>query len=163
MLHFAIIVGFLHHISQDVVNQHLSIGVIGIGRWHLPILESMRKAKCIEWQHASSPLSFCFFASKLEAKKQKLNGEDACPSHHQCQTLAGHAGPVTGVEGSGLLRLVSCRIRVSWVSFMYRYVVVMCMLVIVAPLIVMGAWSMAFLLGQHVKYYYCSHSFFSHA
>ena len=27
---------------------------------------------------------------------------------------------------------------------------VMCMLVIVAPPIVMGAWSMAFLLGQHV-------------
>ena len=33
-------------------------------------------------------------------------------------------------------------------------VVVMCMLVIVAPPIVMGAWSMAFLLGQHVEYYY---------
>ena len=30
---------------------------------------------------------------------------------------------------------------------------VMCMLVIVAPPIVMGAWSMAFLLGQHVEYY----------
>ena len=30
----------------------------------------------------------------------------------------------------------------------------MCMLVIVAPPIVMGAWSMAFLLGQHVEYYY---------
>ena len=28
------------------------------------------------------------------------------------------------------------------------------MLVIVAPPIVMGAWSMAFLLGQHVEYYY---------
>ena len=37
---------------------------------------------------------------------------------------------------------------------MYMYVVVMCMLVIVAPPIVMGAWSMAFLLGQHVGYYY---------
>ena len=30
---------------------------------------------------------------------------------------------------------------------------VMCMLVIVALPIVMGAWSMAFLLGQHVEYY----------
>ena len=30
----------------------------------------------------------------------------------------------------------------------------MCMLVIVAPPIVMGAWSMAFLLEQHVEYYY---------
>ena len=28
------------------------------------------------------------------------NGEDTCPSHHQCQTLAGDAGPVTG--GGGL-------------------------------------------------------------
>ena len=40
---------------------------------------------------------------------------------------------------------------------MYRYVVVICMLVIVASPIVMGAWSIAFLLGQHVEYYYyCS-------
>ena len=31
--------------------------------------------------------------------------------------------------------------------------VVMCMLVIVAPPIVMGVWSMAFLLEQHVEYY----------
>ena len=36
---------------------------------------------------------------------------------------------------------------------MYRYVVLMCMVVIVALPIVMGAWSMAF-LGQHVEYYY---------
>ena len=40
---------------------------------------------------------------------------------------------------------------VSWVSFMYS--VVMCILVIVAPPIVVGAWSMAFLLRRHVKYY----------
>ena len=26
----------------------------------------------------------------------KLYGEDTCPSHNQCQTLAGDAGPVTG-------------------------------------------------------------------
>ena len=39
---------------------------------------------------------------------------------------------------------------------MYRYIVVMCMLVIVAPPIVMGSWSMAFLLGQHVEYYWIS-------
>ena len=48
-----------------------------------------------------------------------------------------------GVEGSGLVRWVGCRIRVSWVSFMCRYVVVMCMLVIVAPSIVMGTNSLA--------------------
>ena len=40
----------------------------------------------------------------------------------------------------------------SWVSF--TYTVVMCVLVIVAPPIVMGVWSMAFLLRQHVEYYY---------
>ena len=44
--------------------------------------------------------------------------------------------------------------QVSWVSFMYRYAVVMCMLVIVALPILMGTWSTAFLLGQHVEYYY---------
>ena len=32
---------------------------------------------------------------------------------------------------------------------MYRHVVVLCM----APPIVMGAWSIAFLLGQHVDYF----------
>ena len=33
-------------------------------------------------------------------RKQKLHGEDTCPSHHHCRTLAGDAGPVTG--GGGL-------------------------------------------------------------
>ena len=35
------------------------------------------------------------------------------------------------------------------------YTVVMCMLAIVASPIVMGEWSMAFLLGQHIEYFYC--------
>ena len=35
-----------------------------------------------------------------------------------------------------------------------RSITYKCMLVIVAPPIVMGVWSMAFLLGQHVEYYY---------
>ena len=35
--------------------------------------------------------------------KQKLYGEDTCPSHHQCQTLAEDAGPVTG---GGWLRVI---------------------------------------------------------
>ena len=35
-----------------------------------------------------------------EVRKQKLFGEVTCSSHHQCQTLAGDAGPVTG--GAGL-------------------------------------------------------------
>ena len=39
----------------------------------------------------------------------------------------------------------------------------MCMLVIVAPPIVMGAWSMAFLLGQHVEYYFlCFYQYTGH-
>ena len=41
-----------------------------------------------------------FIVDVLEVRKQKLYGEDTCPSHHQCQTLAGDAGPVTG--GGGL-------------------------------------------------------------
>ena len=77
----------------------------------------------------------------MSLMKQKLYGEDACPSHNQCQTLAGLS---LGVGGSGLVRWVSCRVRVSWVSFM-----VMCMLAIVAPPIVVGAWSMVFLLREH--------------
>ena len=31
-----------------------------------------------------------------EVRKQKLYGKDACPSHRQCQTYTGDAGPVTG-------------------------------------------------------------------
>ena len=41
-----------------------------------------------------------FIVGVWEVRKQKLYGEDACPSHHQCQTLAGDVGPVTG--GGGL-------------------------------------------------------------
>ena len=36
-----------------------------------------------------------FFVDVWEVRKQKLYGEDACPSHYQCQTLAGDAGPVS--------------------------------------------------------------------
>ena len=37
-----------------------------------------------------------FIFDVWEVRKQKLYGEDTCPSHNQCQTLAGDAGPVTG-------------------------------------------------------------------
>ena len=34
-----------------------------------------------------------FIVNVWEVRKQKLYGEDACPSHHQCQTLAAcHGG-----------------------------------------------------------------------
>ena len=49
---------------------------------------------------------------------EKLYGEDTCPSHHQCQTLAGDAEPVTGDGGLRVSKMISCRLRVSWVSFM---------------------------------------------
>ena len=86
-----------------------------------------------------------FIVDVWEVRKQKLYGEDTCPSHHQCQTLAGDAGPVTGGGGLRVSKMGKLHNKVS-----FMYTVVMCMLVIVAPPIVVGAWSMAFLLGQHV-------------
>ena len=86
-----------------------------------------------------------FIVDVWEVRKQKLYSEDACPSHHQCQTLTGDAGPVTG-GGSGLVRwvIISFRIRVS---FMYTVVICMLYIVIVAPpIIVVVASLMAFLL-----------------
>ena len=35
-----------------------------------------------------------FIVDVWEVRKQKLYGEDTYPSHHQCPTLAGDAGPV---------------------------------------------------------------------
>ena len=37
-----------------------------------------------------------FIVDVWEVRKQKLYGDDTFPSHRQCQTLAGDAGPVTG-------------------------------------------------------------------
>ena len=48
------------------------------------------------------------------------------PGHHHCQTLARDAGPVTGVGESRAGKMVSCRVGVGCVSFLYS--VVMCML-----------------------------------
>ena len=48
-------------------------------------------------KHSSS---IVFIVDVWKVRKQKFYGEDACPSHRQCQTLAGDAGPVTG--GGGL-------------------------------------------------------------
>ena len=92
-----------------------------------------------------------FIVDVWEVRKQKLYGKDTCPSHRQCQTLTGNAGPVTG---SGGLRVSKLQDKGKLGKFHVQYVVVMCMLVIVTLPIVMGAWSMAFLLGQHVEYYY---------
>ena len=46
-----------------------------------------------------------FIVDVWEVRKQKLYGEDACPSHHQCQTLAGDARPVTAWGWAGGLRV----------------------------------------------------------
>ena len=44
-----------------------------------------------------------FIIDGWEVRKQKLYGEDICPSYHQCQILAGDTGLVTG--GGGGLRV----------------------------------------------------------
>ena len=46
-----------------------------------------------------------FIVDVWEVRKQKLHDEDACPSHRQCQTLTGDAGPVTGVGGLRVSRI----------------------------------------------------------
>ena len=46
-----------------------------------------------------------FIVDVWEVTKQKLYVEDACPSHYQCQTLAGDAGPVTGGGGLRVSRM----------------------------------------------------------
>ena len=54
-----------------------------------------------------------------EIRKQKLYGEDTCPSHHQCQTLVRDARPVTGGGGLRVSKMGNLQIWVSWVSFLY--------------------------------------------
>ena len=58
--------------------------VLGIEFWEENFEDTLRLVKSLSLMYG----------------KQKLYGEDTCPSHHQCQTLAGDAGPVTG--GGGL-------------------------------------------------------------
>ena len=50
-----------------------------------------------------------FIVDVWEVKKQKLYGKYACPSHHQCQTLAGDVGPITG--GGGLRVSRMCKLQ----------------------------------------------------
>ena len=81
-------------------------------------------------------------------------GEDACLSYHQCQTLAGDAGPVTGGGGLRVSRMGKLQDKGKLGKFHVHVCsgnvhAILC-IVIVAPPIVVGAWSMAFLLRQHV-------------
>ena len=46
-----------------------------------------------------------FIVDVWEVRKQKLYGEDTYPIHHQCQTLTGDAGPVTGGGGLRVSRM----------------------------------------------------------
>ena len=46
-----------------------------------------------------------------EVRKQKLYGKDTCPSHRQCQTLAGDAGPVTGGKGLSVSKMGTCKLQ----------------------------------------------------
>ena len=89
-----------------------------------------------------------FIVDVREVRKQKPYGKDTCPSDRQCQTLARDAGPVTGGGGLRVSKMGQLQHKGKLGKF---HVQVVCMLVIVAPPIVMGAWSMAFLLGQHVE------------
>ena len=91
-----------------------------------------------------------FIVDVWEVRKQKLYGEDTCPSHRQCRTLTGDAGPVTG--GGGLRVSKTGKLQDKGkLSKLSRFHVQVCS-GNVAPPIVMGAWSMACLLGQHVEY-----------
>ena len=65
MQHFAIIVGFLHHISQAVVNQPLLIGVIEIGRW----------ASCDLKKHEESKVHRMAALQYVEAKCMQVTGD----------------------------------------------------------------------------------------
>ena len=66
-------------------------------------------------------------------------------------------GPVTGGGGLRVSKMDKLQDKVNWVSWVsFMYAVLMCMLVIVAAHIVVGAWSMVFLLRQHdTGYVYC--------
>ena len=83
---------------------------------------------------------------------EKLYGEDTCPSRRQCQTLTGDAGPVTGSGGLRVSKMGKLQDKLG------KFHVQVCSGNVHAsdcgsPSIVLGAWSMAFLLGQHVEYY----------
>ena len=54
-----------------------------------------------------------FIVDVWEVRKQKLYGEDTCPSHHQCQTLAGDTRPVTGGGGLRVSKMGKLQDRVS--------------------------------------------------
>ena len=106
--------GSVQHIACDIFEQLSDIDktayVLGSELWEENFEDTLRLVKE-------------FIVDVWEVRKQKLYGEDACPSHHHSQTLAGDKGPVT--VGGGL--------RVSKMGKlqdkgMYRYVVVMCML-----------------------------------
>ena len=52
------------------------------------------------WEEDTHRLVKEFIADVWEVRKQKLYGDDTCPSHDQCRTLAGDVVPVNG--GGGL-------------------------------------------------------------
>ena len=54
-------------------------------------------------------------------------GEDTCPSHYQCQTLAGDAGPVTGGGGLRVSKMGKLQDKGKW-GKCFMYTVVLCML-----------------------------------
>ena len=89
-----------------------------------------------------------------EVRKQILYGDDACPSHLQSQSSVGDLGGVTGVDGhrSGKLDKRGKSVHVNTCSI--HFGTNSCVLVCVAPPMVVGAWSMAEALRQLFEYYY---------
>ena len=78
-----------------------------------------------------------------------MYGDDACPRH--LQSLVGDLGGVTGVDGQRSGKLdkqgrsdnVNSHVRVH-----------VCVLVCVAPPMIVGAWSMVGAVRQLFEYYY---------
>ena len=92
----------------------------------------------------------------------KKRAPEPCASARRCllrpliiiqhkENTAGDAGPVTGGGGLRVSKLGKLQDKGKLGKF-HVYSEWSCMLVIVAPPIVVGAWSIAFLLRQHVEY-----------
>ena len=121
-----------------------------------------------------------------EVRKQKLYGDDSCPTQLQSQSSPGGLGGATGVEGQrdgkfrdgefreGKLYCVCCACRVSVAvrngcvdasacTCGVNVSVIMCILVwirvhvCVVPPIVLGAWPMAGMLWRLFEYIYKLH------
>ena len=74
-----------------------------------------------------------------------MYGDDACPSHLQSQSSVGDLGGVTGIDGhkSDKLDKRGKSVHVVYTLVLIHVCACVCVLVCVAPPMVVGAWSMA--------------------